>query len=357
MTDQGDDDPAATRAQDDPAATRGLPVTLRTIAEHAGVHTSTVSRALRQPDRADPTARRIQSIAAELGYRPDLAAASLRTRRSGTIGMLVHRLTDVVQAILFEAVEHTALELGYQAIVANTYDAVAEQYRRAELMLARRVDGLVLADAHLTPGYIAWVHERGVPFVLVNRRTGDYPSVTLDDYLAGQLAGSHLAGLDHTVVAVLAGLAHSSASSERASGCLDASRERGVQIEDDLVEGTRLDASSGRAAMRRILARRPDVTAVFAVNDFDALGAVIALREAGREPGRDVAVVGCNDVPVAEAAQLTTIRSPHTTMGATATRLLMDVIDQGRVESVRLSPELVVRATSCPPPERHEHRT
>ncbi|WP_129664728.1 LacI family DNA-binding transcriptional regulator [Phytoactinopolyspora endophytica] len=326
------------------------PVTLRTIAEQAGVHPSTVSRALKRSAGGDETARRIREIAAELGYRPDAAAASLRTRRSGAVGVLVHRLTDVVQAILFEAIEQTVLELGYQAIVANTYDDPDEQQRRVELMLARRVDGLILADAHTDLTYVDWVDSLEIPFVLVNRHAGDYPSVTLDDYLGGRLAGSHLADLGHSRIAVLGGLPHSSASTERAAGCLNALRERGIEVDDDAVETTGLDASTGREGMRRILDRRPDITAVFAVNDFDALGAVIALREGGREPGADVAVVGFNDVPVAEAAQLTTVRSPHATMGSAATRMLMDVIDGRHVQSMRLSPELIVRATSCPPP-------
>ncbi|NEE03734.1 LacI family DNA-binding transcriptional regulator [Phytoactinopolyspora halotolerans] len=345
----------------------GGPVTLRTIAERAGVHPSTVSRALKRSAGGDETARRIRELAAELGYRPDAAAASLRTRRSGAVGVLVHRLTDVVQAILFEAIEHTVLELGYQAIVANTYDDPDQQRRRVELMLTRRVDGLILADAHLDRSYVDWVAELDIPFVLVNRHAGDYPSVTLDDYLGGRLAGSHLADLGHARVGVLRGLPHSSASSERMAGCLDALRERGVDVPEDAVEATTLDASTGREGMRRLLERRPDTTAVFAVNDFDALGAVIALREAGREPGVDVAVVGFNDVPVAEAAQLTTVRSPHATMGAAATRMLMDVIEGRHVESMRLSPELIVRATSCPPPtpspnppqpsaQPHDHR-
>lgn len=344
-------DPDAAGPADSSAPTRAdRLVTLRTVAERAGVHPSTVSRALRRSRSDDATGRRIREIAAELGYRPDVAAASLRTRRTGTIGVLVHRLTDVVQAILFEAIEQTMLDFGYQAIVANTYDDADEQRRRVELMLARRVDGLILADAHVDGEYVDWVAGLDVPFVLVNRHAGGHPAVTLDDYLGGRLAGSHIADLGHQKVAVLGGITHSSASTERRVGCRDALEERGVLVPEDATEATALDASTGREGMRRILERQPDVTAVFAVNDFDALGAVIALREAGLTPGEDVAVVGFNDVPVAEAAQLTTVRSPHATMGAAATRMLMDVIDGRHVESIRLAPELIVRATSCPPP-------
>lgn len=326
------------------------PATIRTIAETAGVHPSTVSRALRRPDTDDPTAKRIQAIAAELGYRPDVAAASLRTRRSHALGVLVHRLTDVVQAMIYEGIERTALERGYQTIVANTYDVLAEQQRRAQLMVSRRVDGLIVADAHLDGVYADWVAELGVPYMLVNRRCGEHPAVTTDDYLGGRLAGAHLADLGHTRIAILAGSPHSSATSERTAGCRDVLRDRGIEVADELVEPCTLEARSGSDAMAALLERDPELTAAFAINDFTALGALSALRSRGRQPGSDIAVVGFNDITIAEPTQLSTIKSRQGQMGAMATRLLFDVMAGRPVESLRLAPELVVRATSCPPP-------
>jgi LacI family transcriptional regulator len=324
----------------------------------AGVHPSTVSRALRSGAAQNDTNRRIVQLADALGFRPDVVASSLRTRRSDAVGVLVHRLTDVVQALLFEAIESTLTEHGYQAIVANTYDDPDEQRKRVELLRTRRVDGLILADAHVDGRYVDWVAAKGIPFVLVNRHAGDYPAVTLDDYEGGRLVGDHLADLGHRRVAILRGIEYSSASSERLQGCLDALSSRGISVPADAVEATTLSASTGRDAIRRVIERHPETTAVFAVNDFDALGAVIALRELGREPGVDIAVVGFNDVPVAEAARLTTVRSPHTLMGATATRMLLDVMGGQEVQSIRLAPELIVRGTSCPPvtPPAHAGR-
>jgi LacI family transcriptional regulator len=326
-------------------------VTIQTIAERAGVDPSTVSRALRRdPERAGETARRIQALAAELGYRPVHAGAALRTGRSHAVGVLVHRLTDVVQAMTFEAVDAAALEAGYQAIVAASFDDPEQQERRADLLLSRGVDGLVLADAHLDGGHADRLAERGVPVVLVIRGLPNHVSVTVDDRLAGRLVGGHLADLGHRRVAVLAGLAWSSASTARAAGAVEALRERGVGPGDGLVEPCGLDVSSGREAMGRLLDREPALTAVFAVNDFTALGAMIALRERGLEPGRDVAVVGYNDVDIAPAAELTSVRCPHEQMGAIALRLLLDLIAGRTAQSIRLAPELVVRGSSAPAP-------
>lgn len=319
------------------------PVTIRTIAERAGVHPSTVSRALRRPPDDDDASARIWSIARELGYQPDAAAASLRTGSSRAIGVLVHNLTDVVQALIFEAIEKSALEFGFQAVVANTYDEFAEQQRRVELMLSRRIDGLILADAHLDGTYVDWVEGHRVPFVLVSRRCGERPAVTLDERLGGRLAGMHLADLGHRKVAVLSGMAFSSASSGRATGCVDALRERGVDIPPEQIEPCLLDAASGRAAMLNVLERVPDVTAVFAVNDFTALGAASALNARGLRPGQDVALVGYNDISIAAAMELTTIRSPHDSMGSLATHQLMDAMAGRSVQDVRLAPTLVIR--------------
>lgn len=326
-------------------------ITIQTIAKHAGVHASTVSRALRRDaDASHPTTARIRALAKELGYTPSHAGAALRTGQSHAVGVLVHSLTDVVQAMTFEAIDAAALEAGYQALVANTHDDPDQQRRRAELLLSRGVDGLVLADAHLDGGYADWLADRGVPLVLVIRGSSRHVSVTVDDRLAGRLVGSHLAERGHRTVAILAGLDWSSASTDRAAGAIEALRDRGLPPGDELVAHCGLDVGSGHRAMHELLARRPDLTAVFAVNDFTALGAIMALREHGLEPGTDIAVVGYNDVDIAPAAQLTTIRSPHDQLGSIALRLLLDMVNGRTARSIRLSPELIVRQSSANPP-------
>jgi LacI family transcriptional regulator len=325
------------------------PVTIRHIAERAGVHPSTVSRALRRSPDEDDASARIWAIARELGYQPDVAAASLRTGSSRAIGVLVHNLTDVVQALIFEGIEKAALEFGYQAFVANTYDELSEQKRRVELMLSRRIDGLILADAHLDGAYVDWVEAQGVPFVLASRRCGDRPAVTLDEHLGGRLAGTHIADLGHERVGVLSGLPFSSATTGRTQGCLDALRERGIAVPPEQVEPCMLDAGSGREAMERLLDRVPGITAVFAVNDFTALGAASELVRRGLMPGQDVALVGYNDIPIAAATQLTTIRSPHGSMGSLATHQLIDALAGRSVHDVHLAPALMARQTTLGP--------
>jgi LacI family transcriptional regulator len=249
-------------------------------------------------------------------------------------------------AALYEAIDESAIASGYQTVVAGTADVYEEQIKRADMMLARGVDGLLIADAHPDERYVAWVEAIGVPFLLVIRQAGNRVAVTGDDYLGGTLAGTHIADLGHERVAILAGLEWSSANIDRAQGCVDALRARGIAIADDMVQTCALDPHSGRAAMERLLDRDRAIDAVFAVDDFTAIGASLALREHGLRVGSEVALVGYNDVQIAAAFDLTTVRVPLRSIGSIAARLLLDVMANRKVESVRLAPELIVRGSS-----------
>jgi LacI family transcriptional regulator len=330
-------------------------VTLRDVAERAGVHVSTVSRVLsRQDGGASPTAERVQRIAAELGYRPDPYAASLRTHRTRALGVLVPALTDLVLATVYDEIEQCASTRGYDTFVANTRDDVVTQRRRVDVLLDRRVDGLILGDARRDDTLVDELAARGVPFVLVSRRRGDHPSVTCDDELGGRLAAEHLLGLGHRKLAVVAGEPYASTGHDRTAGFLLACREHGVAVPQDRVLLSRFDVAGGRVATERLLDGPERPTAVFVVNDFAAVGAMGALRDRGLRPGEDVAVVGFNDVSIAAelSPSLTTVRSPLRAMGAEAVTMLIHRLGGGSATPVRLAPQLVVRASSGPGPLR-----
>lgn len=172
--------------------------TLQSIADDLGLHVSTVARVLngmREGERAasGATAERIRQRAAEVNYRPNPHAASLRTKRTNLVGVLVPRLSDVVLATVYEGIESAAAERGLTAFVANTQDDPADQRKRIEMMLDRRVDGLILGDARADDHTVLEeLARREVPFVLVNRSVAGYPAATCDNYLGGRLAAEHL---------------------------------------------------------------------------------------------------------------------------------------------------------------------
>lgn len=330
------------------------PVTLRMLADRLGLHVSTVSRVLHaQPDEgaraaSGTTVERIRKLADELGYQPNPHATSLRTRRSNLVGVLVPRLSDIVLATIYEGIEEAAAEHGLSTFVTNTRDVPEVQRARTEMVLGRRVDGLIFGDAYIDAEFLSGIAARGVPFVLVSRRAGNHPSVTCDDYLGGKLAAEHLLSLGHRQVAVIAGEPYASTGIDRTAGFAETYAAAGVPIPASRVVHTPFDAPGGRLGAEKLLAQEPLPSAIFAVNDFAAIGAIGAARDHGLQIGTDLAVVGFNDTPLAAELPipLTSIRSPMHDMGYRGLSLLVRRIQGEEVESERLAPALMVRAST-----------
>ncbi|MEU0514683.1 LacI family DNA-binding transcriptional regulator [Amycolatopsis sp. NPDC006125] len=331
-------------------AERKRPATLRTIAQSAGVDISTVSRVLNgSPEDAARAASRetadaIRKWAARLDYRPNPHAKSLRTQRSNLVGVLVPRLSDVVLATIYEGIEDAAAGHGLATFVMNSHDRPAEQRARTELALSRRVDGLILGDAHHDGEFTGELAERRVPFVLVSRHAGGHPSVTCDDYRGGRLVAEHFLELGHRRAGVIAGEPFASTGIDRTAGFADRYRQEGLEV---ATVHSGFDTVGGHRAAERLLAETGP-TAIFAVNDFAAIGALGAVRDAGLRPGADVAVAGFNDTPLAAElpVPLTSVRSPMHEMGRRALELLVTVLNGQSPESERLEPELFVRAST-----------
>ena len=325
-------------------------VTLASIADRAGVHLSTVSRALSpEPAGVGPAmVERIRAIADELGYRRDAAAYTLRTGHSRLIGVLVPRLTDVALATIYDAIDRTAALAGYNTVVANTRDDAELRRSRLDLLLSRRVDGVILGDSRAASNPIPELRRAGVPFVLVMRRLPRQISVTTDDVAGGRLAARHLLELGHERVGVIAGDPGTSTGAERTQGFRDAYAEAGSPIPDEYVVESDFHVDGGRRAAERLLTLPVQPSAVFAINDFTAIGAMGAIRDAGLRVGTDVAVVGFNDLDLAAQLPvgLTSVRSPLAEMGELSVRMLLDLLEGRKVRSRRLPPVLVERAST-----------
>jgi LacI family transcriptional regulator len=334
------------------------PATLRGIAQQLNIHVSTVSRVLNGTlDHAGraaskDTIERIRNLAASLDYQPNTHARTLKTRDSREIGVLVPRLSDIVLATIYEGIDEAASAMGYTSFVANTLDLPERQRERAERALARNVAGLIISDVHATsePGFLEELEARQVPFVLVSRRRGDHYSVTSDDEMGGRLVAEHLFAQGHTRVAVIAGEAHSSNARERTASFLQFYREQGVDISAERVITGRFDTLTGFDSGEILLAHPEPPTAIFAVNDFLAIGLFGALRKRGLVVGRDIAVVGYNDTPLAEHLQLTSIATSMHDQGVRAVETLLRRIAGEPVQSHRFPARLNLRASSlCRP--------
>ncbi|WP_207782502.1 LacI family DNA-binding transcriptional regulator [Phytoactinopolyspora limicola] len=348
------------RADDRPTgagAARRRPMrraTLKTVAELTGLHVSTVSRVLNGTSTnarsaSAATAERIRQAACEVGYVPDASAAGLRMQRSQLVGVVMARLADQVLATIYEGIEHAALRHGLQTMVTNSWDDADARKASVDMLLARRVDAVIFGDAHVDGAFVAEFATRGVPFVLVNRYAEGYPSVTCDDYAGGRLAAEHLISLGHVHAGVLAGLPYASNGVDRTRGFRDTFTEHGLPEPEAVATG--FDAASGALGAERLLQSTPRPTAMFAVSDFAAIGAMGVLRQHSLVPGHHVAVVGFNDVPIAAqlTIPLTSVHSPMHEVGSRGVDMLMEVLDGHRPDSIRLQPELRVRESSSGP--------
>ncbi|MET0779985.1 MAG: LacI family DNA-binding transcriptional regulator [Microbacterium sp.] len=302
-------------------------VTLKDVALASGVSISTVSRILdeRTPASKSETARRVRDTADQLGYRRNVNASSLRRGATGTIGVLVPRLTDTVMALMFEAVENAARARGQFAVVATCGDDPDDERRATETLLDRGVDGLILATARLDDALPASLRDRGIPHALVLRTDGISPSSLGDDEAGGYLAVRHLVDLGHRDIAVITGPWFTSSARARLAGAKRALEEAGITLADaDVISGG-YGVDDGIAAGRQLLSGDDHPSAIFAANDNVAIGVVSAAHSIGLAVGRDLSVVGYNDIPLAARlpVPLTSVRTPFELIATTAMEFVL----------------------------------
>jgi LacI family transcriptional regulator len=331
-------------------------VTLHDVAAAAGVSKSTVSRILdeRLPRSESETARRVRQVAAELGYFRDASAASLRRGKTMTVGVVVPRLTDTVMAMLYEALAHACRRLGQFAIVATTDDELSADRAAAEALLHRRVDGLVLSTARVDDDFPRQLAARGVPHVLALRTDGSSLSSVGDDKLGGYLATRHLLDLGHRRIGLIAGPAYASTARGRVLGYRQGMAEAGAELDPAWVVESTFGIDSGAEAAQALMSLVPRPTALFAVNDNTAIGALSTLGKLGLSVPEDVSLVGYNDIPIVSRlpTPLTSVRVPFDQIAAAALDLLAHGAT-GEHDRIRISaPTLIPRRSTATAPSR-----
>ena len=329
---------------------RGGRVTLHDVAAAAGVSKSTVSRILdeRLPQSDNDTARRVRQVAADLGYIRDISASSLRRGKTMAIGVIVPRLTDTVMAMLYEAIAKACAQNGRIALVATTDDNIDADERAAETLIQRGVDGLILATARTGDDLPDKLERRGVPHVLALRTDGHSPSAIGDDRLGGYLATRHLIDLGHQRIAIIAGPSFASSSRERLAGYKQALEEASIALDPSLIMESSFSIEAGAEAAEAIMALDQRPTAIFAVNDNTAIGALSKLTNMGITVPGDISLVGYNDIPIVShlPTPLTTMRVPFDQIAAAALELLDTPLAAGNSATMLVAPTLIPRRSS-----------
>jgi LacI family transcriptional regulator len=345
------------------ATERPSRVTIVDVAKRAGVHWSTVSRAL-NPDKrhliSPDMIERVETCVRELGYRANALASGLRTQRSRTIGVIVSNLGDPVHPPIVRAIEDRFADIGYVTLVGNTDNYPERQAALIERFIGQGVDGLIVATFARNDPIIGTCVEAAIPTVAVFRdpECDDVPSVRVDDAAAMDLAVRHLAEHGHRNIAHIAGPQGVSTGYYRHRGFRRACRAlTKLGVMPTVVYGTEFTVEDGEIACRALLAGHPDVTAIAAANDMLAIGALRHLRDRGAHCPADISIIGMNDMPFmnAIAPALTTIRTPTADLGKEAAELLVAMINGVPIENRRviLQPTLVVRDSVAGPRERY----
>jgi LacI family transcriptional regulator len=330
-----------------------MPATIRDVAREAGVSVATVSRVLNDsgPVR-DTTRRRIREVAARLDFTPNTTARSLSTRRTHTIGVLLPDLYGEFFSEIIRGIDQTAQRHRFHVLISSSHNKPAE-VEAAVAAMRGRVDGLVLLASGLDAGILAKHLPERVPVVLINadHDGSHFDCLNVDNFGGAVAMTRHLLLLGHLEVRMIRGADHNRDAGERERGFRAALQAAGIACQDSWVVSGDFTEASGYRATQELLAAPTRPTAIFAANDSMAVGALSAVRDAGMRVPEDVAVVGFDDVPIAEfvSPPLTTVRVAIATLGATAAeRLFLSIQAQNRNERKHetLPTELVIRR-SC----------
>jgi LacI family transcriptional regulator len=328
-----------------------MAVTVADVARYAGVSTASVSRALSGADGVGETVRaRVIAAAQALGYQPNDVARSLRTTRTQTVGLIIPDVVNPFFGELASAIEEAAHQYGYSVILCNANEQTERQDRYLELMLARRVEGLLLTPVLGESPALHAAARQGVPMVFVDRAVPsmEVAVVRADGRPAISKLVEHLVGLGHERIAVIAGPRQSPTGHERLTAFRTAMRAHSLRLPRELVRVGDVQMDSGRRAAAQLLDLDEPPTAVFAVDDLMTLGAVQEIRRRGLRIGTDVAVAGFDDPPWFQLMEppLTTVSQPVSRMGTLAVETLVEAIGTGSARSHLLDCDLVIR-DSC----------
>jgi LacI family transcriptional regulator len=331
--------------------------TIRDVAKRAGVATMTVSRVINNSGYvSDATRAKVEKAVAELGYVPNMLGPSLRFKQTNTLALVLTDITNPFWTTVARGAEDAAHLKGYSVIFCNTDESPEKQEQYLTMLLKRRIDGILLAPACSSPNSVQLIQKQGVAIVVLDRSVpvADVDIIRGDSTSGAYMLTRHLLDLGHTHIMMLTGPRDVSTSYERVTGFRQALQEAGLEPETDNVVWGEYTHESGRKMSEHVLASIPRVTAIIAANNFIAIGALRAIRDAGLQVPEDISLVSFDDLPEALSAEpfFTNVAQPTYEMGFQATEILIARMSGNGSEdfrSILLPMELIVRQSSGPP--------
>lgn len=329
-------------------------ITLSDIAKSLGVSKATVSLAINNDSRvADETRRKILNKIEELGYVYNRGAAGLSTGKSNTVGLAVHDITNPYFTEVCAECEAILSQNNKMAFLCNTNESLDHQERFIEALIEHRADGLILSPADRTDlNSLKPIFSRKLPTVMIARYVdgAKLDFVGNDGMLAFKTATEHLIKLGHTRIAMAGGGQQTSVSKNRRAGFFKAMQDNGLEPDPSLIINCVTKPSGGEETVQTLLNLSNPPTAVVSFTDLIAVGMLSGLHRMGLTPGKDLAVVSCDDIEEADRgyAQLTTMKIKKGEIGRKAAELLIRRINNPNapIRHIHLKSELIIRK-SC----------
>jgi DNA-binding LacI/PurR family transcriptional regulator len=338
-------------------------VSIRDIAEAAGVSHTTVSRALHDnPLISQEVREHIQLLAREMGYTPNAVAQSLKNKRTHSVGVVVTAIADPFLSRVVRGIEEVAQKAAMSVLLATTYNDPDRELSVVETFHQRRVDGIIVASSRYGVESANRLARVNVPVVLINQQADtEYEhlhAVSVDDYQGARCAVKFLLDAGHQNIAYLGAANRPRSNRLRLQGYLDSMREAGIEPRPDFIQTAppehryhSEDVEDGRSMLTGILAA--GATAVFCYNDMMAIGVLMACRESGIAIPAQLSVIGFDDVELAQyvSPPLTTVHQPKLHLGKVAMRMILGLIDgQPAENNVLLPTQLIMRDSAGSPP-------
>lgn len=333
-------------------------VTIYDLAKELNLSPSTISRALNNHKSiGKKTTKEVQKIAERLGYRPNSIAASLRSNKSKTIGIMIARIDSFFMSTLISGVEDAARKANYNVLISQSNESYENEIKNAKALYDSRVGGLIVSLAMETKdtSHFKQFLDKDIPVVFVDRVPKEFNSyrVIIDNYAAGYRATKHLIDQGCKSIAHFAGAQHVNVYNMRKKGYLDALEENGLPVKEELIVnlGT-MSSAEGREAMEMLLGLETPPDGLFSANDTAAVSAILCAKEKGVKIPEDLAIIGFNDDPVASIVEpsLSTVSHPARRMGELSTQRILEHSKENLGSSVSeitmLDTEVIVRDSS-----------
>lgn len=339
-----------------------MSITLEDIAKETGFSVSTVSRVLSNSNYrvSEPIREKVLRVAATMGYEPNIAARSLRTDRTNTIGIIVDDLLSPFTPPIVRGIQDYLNEYGFLSLIVNSDWDPDQEQSAIKTLLSRPVDGIIFVEySHQTTSDV--LERSNKPRVFVHRLFGSpiKNSVVPDDYYGAGMATSHLIGLGHSRIAYINGPENWHTCRARLSGYKDTLAAHNILFDASLIQPGDWEIESGYTSAQKLLQLDKRPTAIFAANDAMALGTIYAIQDAGLTVPDDVAVVGYDNRNFTKTVRprITTVNMPVIEMGGVAAELLLKQIAEGRKEEdeIKVKGQLIIRETCGAPEANRTH--